>query len=1419
MTEAGPASAAPDRTTTRAGKVSSDIKPSVSVDGGATEHVPTTMIGIPGLSQARQEGASRALRRSGGGEDRLGGQAVPAELSQALRRRRGTGQALPAELADGFGAELGIDLGNVRIHTDAEADRLSRSIDATAFTSGTDVYFSAGAYSPGSPAGQHTLAHELAHVAQQHTEVATGPVIGRADDPAEADADRVASRVVTALRRQARPAAPVPHPECVTPLPALRRQSEAVRPSGAGPDAPIRRLFSYQESRYKPSDPKIEALIERLATVCTMPDSVLTDYRAASALEDEALDLVAWLGDRGVAPLDSEQSLADVVGQTLAMIGLESGIANLHALARGLLLNTGKPVLDMPGAPALKLGDTWYSRDELLRRMRSKFSGFAQEPSDLAAWQAIPLGTEFKQEFHIWNMLGEISRAQAAEKALKSVVPKPSVVEKPVDTPEERPRDTPVPITSLAGSLPQAEQYEDEIGKLAASHSVSLNVAKALSVRVLAFIAGYSSRRSSPNLFVEIGTDSRRTAGAVGKDATAVEAALREGTLHERLTHVLNFGNVLANLLVEKASAADAREAALEAGFDAHQLDLLIEMGTTGRTSKEKEALSELKYSIVKVLDDGPSALNDRSELEVGIPFSDRERMHWGTATPQFERGSKRVAVDSDHPWVKEKQDQGFPVRSGPSTHTFELFEMTELLGLRPQLSLDEIMLAATGYLLPISAHSLIEIQHVAEQFGLAPVTSPELYGRLLLALRDGALSVEETRKELATVLSGLDVGEEQLKAAHHYLLSHGYSFVGYHGTDGDAATSIKATGFLDTGTRKPDDPWRGVYVAPDVATASGYLKVDESPDKKGKKPPELLRVYAPTRVVTGCIQARLPLEDSKVQREIGRRLGSGTMMPPHGDHLLLGREHAEHEGEREANSLEAVLSWSAALQCVAIPSLHKEKTPSEPELGLPQQVRIPEELSFEDQNSSGGLDLRSDAGRTDPRGWQPSERYLDSKGDWDLKAYVTSSAEHTRTGPNAREAEILRKLGVVVRHGTSWAEVAEQTLQKQANASTMLELLPELVKIPFDSPLWTDFVYRYASAEHPSLIEPGIYLSGWKTAMDVEWQKENVGAVLNCCQYEFPKVSGVRYDRVNVAGYNNGLFEWASEKIMAASKGGVLVHCVEGKNRSATVLAAYLMKAHRWNATRASREVVAQRPWADPDLSALIPWEQYLAEQGWVVPPPGRRVDKKPTTGLAPESSPDGKGDLPPTGHTSVASDVEWPGQREAMLESLRVQAAQINFESAGDSIGLSAYLTLHNSPGTANNCLIYSIVHALGIVKTEEEIAELGVNVRHRKVGVERDGFLNAGAIPYLLGQLGAAGTRVILLDTTGRVSSPQVHGTDTYSGEVINAGGAKTIVVVNVRNVHFGYGLPRGSWVPRIVGGGGVDGNHWIQFEPQL
>jgi hypothetical protein len=171
------------------------LEPAVEPEAGTgTRATP-----LGGLSTARRAASAASA-------DPLGGTAAAPEVVAALQRRKGAGQPLPSDVANRFGEQLGTDLAGVRVHHDTEADQVARSVQATAFTHGTDIYFTAGAYAPGTGSGQHLLAHELAHVAQQRAGTGgstSGTVIGRADDPAEREADAMASGVVSALQRRA----------------------------------------------------------------------------------------------------------------------------------------------------------------------------------------------------------------------------------------------------------------------------------------------------------------------------------------------------------------------------------------------------------------------------------------------------------------------------------------------------------------------------------------------------------------------------------------------------------------------------------------------------------------------------------------------------------------------------------------------------------------------------------------------------------------------------------------------------------------------------------------------------------------------------------------------------------------------------------------------------------------------------------------------------------------------------------------------------------------------------------------------------------------------------------------------------------------------------------------------------------------
>jgi len=91
------------------------------------------------------------------------------ETAGRIERARGGGQPLEGSLQEQMSKTMGHDFTGVRVHTDVEADELNRQLSAKAFTTGQDIYFSKGEYSPGSDSGRKLIGHELTHVVQQDT--------------------------------------------------------------------------------------------------------------------------------------------------------------------------------------------------------------------------------------------------------------------------------------------------------------------------------------------------------------------------------------------------------------------------------------------------------------------------------------------------------------------------------------------------------------------------------------------------------------------------------------------------------------------------------------------------------------------------------------------------------------------------------------------------------------------------------------------------------------------------------------------------------------------------------------------------------------------------------------------------------------------------------------------------------------------------------------------------------------------------------------------------------------------------------------------------------------------------------------------------------------------------------------------------
>jgi hypothetical protein len=130
------------------------------------------------------------------------------------------GQSMPTEVRNFYEPRFGYDFSNVKIHTGSAAAKSAQSINALAYTSGDNIVFNSGQYSPGTDSGKRLLGHELTHVVQQG-----------------------AARTVTAVQRQAE--VEVANVPGACSLPQHREIEPAVRTAGIWLNRTIGRLNDY----------------------------------------------------------------------------------------------------------------------------------------------------------------------------------------------------------------------------------------------------------------------------------------------------------------------------------------------------------------------------------------------------------------------------------------------------------------------------------------------------------------------------------------------------------------------------------------------------------------------------------------------------------------------------------------------------------------------------------------------------------------------------------------------------------------------------------------------------------------------------------------------------------------------------------------------------------------------------------------------------------------------------------------------------------------------------------------------------------------------------------------------------------------------------------------------------------------------
>lgn len=186
-------------------------------------------------TSARRSGA--VLQRTAINSASIGD--VPPLVQEVLQD---SGRPLAATTRTLLEPRFGYDFSQVRVHADVPALESAQTVEAAAYTVGSNIVFGAQQYKPETRQGQRLIAHELAHVVQQtqSSRPAGLNLISRPQDHAEQQADRVADAVIAqTFDGGSAPADPVNSELRTLAVPHSLIQREPTRPRAATASASI----------------------------------------------------------------------------------------------------------------------------------------------------------------------------------------------------------------------------------------------------------------------------------------------------------------------------------------------------------------------------------------------------------------------------------------------------------------------------------------------------------------------------------------------------------------------------------------------------------------------------------------------------------------------------------------------------------------------------------------------------------------------------------------------------------------------------------------------------------------------------------------------------------------------------------------------------------------------------------------------------------------------------------------------------------------------------------------------------------------------------------------------------------------------------------------------------------------------------
>jgi outer membrane protein OmpA-like peptidoglycan-associated protein len=298
------------------------------------------------------------------------------DTGDAIEAARSGGSGLPGSVRSDMEGHFGVDLSAVRVHTGTRADALNQSVQARAFTVGSDIFFSGGSYDPSGTEGRELLAHELTHVVQQNAGLAAdGVAVSHPADPAEEEARRVATAIATA-------------PSGVDPAARLPLN---LLPSTAGNRAVARFLAPQAVQRF--AGPEHEQLGNATGATIDLGGGIVLTWGEVVAIAGDEYGSVDELradlaSPGGPARLRGRLVHDRVAGPIPAVLPAESE----HSSARYVELAMHNAAHFSAGGTAIP---TWrsYHENALLLATMSGMDGSDQE------WQQAQLNEAFGQHF------------------------------------------------------------------------------------------------------------------------------------------------------------------------------------------------------------------------------------------------------------------------------------------------------------------------------------------------------------------------------------------------------------------------------------------------------------------------------------------------------------------------------------------------------------------------------------------------------------------------------------------------------------------------------------------------------------------------------------------------------------------------------------------------------------------------------------------------------------------------------------------------------------------------------------------------------------------------------------------------------------------------------------------------------------